>query len=69
MNLLKHYIIKIHSIIDITKEFEEKCGFSPNEPLFKVDLTCDCYGVVKRYTRNFYKSELKFSTDKGYFMA
>lgn len=69
MNLLEHFIIKIHSVVDISNEFEQKCGYSPKEPLYKVDLTYDCYGVVTRTTRNFYKSELESTTNRGYFLA
>ena len=69
MNLLEHYIKEVHSIDDVTNKFEQKNGYPPNEPLLKVDLTYDCYGVTERDTRHFFKSEWETAIVKGYFMA
>ena len=69
MNLLEHYIKEIHSIKDITNEFIECCGYVPNEPLLEVDLTYDCYGVVKRGKMTFWKSNFEMVKNEGYFMA
>ena len=57
MNLLEHYIKEIHSVKDITYDFTKHCGYTPREPLLEVDLTYDCYGVVNRNNRKFWKSD------------
>ena len=60
MNLLKHHIKEIHSISDITDRFIKRCGYEPNEALLEVDLTYDCYGVIKRKKETFFgKATLK----------
>ena len=69
MNLLEHYIKEIHSARDITEEFAEHCGYEPDEPLFEVDLTYDCYGIVTREKRTFWKSDFENVKKEGYFMA
>ena len=69
MNLLEHYIKEIHSVKDITNRFTERAGYEPCEPLLEVELTYDCYGVVKRTTKVFWKSNFERVKKKGYFMA
>ena len=46
MNLLEHYIKEIHSVQDVSDKFEKTTGNKPKEPLYEVDVTFDCYGVV-----------------------
>lgn len=48
MNVLEHFIKEIHSVRDITEEFEQHSGREPAEPLLQVDLTYDCYGIITR---------------------
>ena len=69
MNILEHYIKEIHSAEDVTDLFEEKNGYPPHEQLFKVDLTYDCYGLIKREVRYFFKTEWEDAQKKGYFLA
>ena len=69
MNLLEHYIQEVHSVKDVSNEFEERNGYPPNEPLLRVDLTCDCYGSVARDTWYFPISKWEDTKAKGYFMA
>ena len=47
MNLLENYIVKIHSVKDVTDDFIKHFGDIPEEPLFKVDFTSTCYGITK----------------------
>lgn len=69
MNLLKHYIKEIHSISDITDRFIKRCGYEPDEALLEVDLTYDCYRVIKRKKEIFWKSNFEEARKCGYFMA
>lgn len=69
MNILEHYIEAVHSVIDVTEQFEKSQGYPPLEQLFKVDLTYDCYGLIKRETRFFSKTEWEDAQKKGYFLA
>lgn len=69
MNVLENYIEEVHSEEDVTKLFEEKAGYTPEEPIYKVDLTCDCYGRVERGIRYFRKIEWEDAQKKGYFLA
>ena len=48
MNLLEHYIQEVHSIEDVTSQYEEVVGRKLEQPALKVDITIDCYGVVER---------------------
>lgn len=69
MNLLEHYIKEIHSVKDITNKFTDRAGYEPGEPLLEVDLTYDCYGVVKRGKMTFWKSNFERAKKQGYFMS
>lgn len=69
MNLLEHHIVEVHSIKDVSTEFERNIGYPPVEPLLEVDLTYDCYGRIVRTSQDFYKSDWEKSVERGYFMA
>ena len=69
MNLLEHYIKEVNSVEDVSNQFKERHGYSPCEPLLRVDLTCDCYGRIERETWFFLESEWKDKQKKGYFLA
>lgn len=69
MNLLEHYIKEIHSVQDVSDKFEKATGGEPKEPLYEVDVTFDCYGVVERDTRFMDKSEFEQAKKQGYFLA
>ena len=59
MNVLEHFIKEIHSVRDITEEFEQHSGHEPAEPLLQVDLTYDCYGIITREIKTFWKSDFE----------
>ena len=69
MNLLEHYVGKIYSVEDVTKEFEEKNGHAPNEKLYKVDMDINCYGVKERVKKCMFEKEYLFMKQNGYYMA
>ena len=69
MNMLEHFIKEIHSVRDITEEFKQHSGYKPTEPLLQVDLTYDCYGIITRETKTFWKSDFERAKKEGYFMA
>lgn len=69
MNLVEHHIKEVHSVKDISDEFEQNVGYLPYEPLLEVDLTYDCYGRIVRTSQDFYKSDWEKSVERGYFMA
>ena len=69
MNLLEHYIKEIHSVQDVSDKYEEAIGHKPKEPLYEVDVTFDCYGVVERMKKIMSKSDLEQAKKQGYFLA
>lgn len=69
MNLLEHHIKEIHSVDDVTNRFQERNGYLPKEPFYKVDLTYNCHGQIKRETKYFFLTEWEVVKLKGYFMA
>lgn len=68
MNLLEHYIKEIHSVTDITEEYAKR-GYKPSEPLLEVDMTVNCYGVIERTKKQFWKSEFELAKAMGYYMS
>ena len=69
MNLLEHYIKEIHSVQDVSNKFEKATGGKPKEPLYEVDVTVNCYGVVERKRKFISKSEFEQAKKQGYFLA
>lgn len=69
MNLLEHYIKEIHSVQDISDKYERAIRHKPKEPLYEVDVTVDCYGVVERTRKIMSKSEFEQAKKQGYFLA
>ena len=69
MNLLEHYIKEIHSVQDISDKYKKAIGHKPKEPLYEVDVTVDCYGVVERKRSIMSKSEFEQAKKQGYFLA
>ena len=59
MNLVKHYIKEIHGI-----KHPEKYP-----DLIVVDVTFDCYGIVKRAEHITRKEQWKKDVELGYFLA
>lgn len=58
MNIIEHYIVKIHS--------ETASTISD---YIIVDLTYNCYGGIERKTIAFHVLEWKKAKEKGYFLA
>lgn len=69
MNLLEHYIKEIHNVQDVSDKFEKATGGKPKEPLYEVDITVDCYGVVERTRKIMSKSDFEQAKKQGYFLA
>ena len=69
MNLLEHYIKDIHSVQDISDKFERATESKLKEPLYEVDVTVDCYGVVERMRKIMSKSDFEQAKKQGYFLA
>ena len=69
MNLLEHYIKEIHSVQDVSNKFEKATGLKPKEPLYEVDVTVNCYGIVERKREFISKSEFEQAKKQGYFLA
>ena len=69
MNLLEHYIKEIHNVEDVSDNYEKAIRQKPKEPLYEVDVTVDCYGVVERKRRIMSKSEFEQAKKQGYFLA
>ena len=69
MNLLEHYIKEIHNVEDVSDNYEKAIRHKPKEPLYEVDVTFDCYGVVERMKKIMSKSDLEQAKKQGYFLA
>ena len=69
MNLLEHYIKEIHNVEDVSDKYEKAIRQKPKEPLYEVDVTVDCYGVVERTKKIMSKSALEQAKKQGYFLA
>ena len=69
MNLLEHYIKEIHNVQDVSDKYEKAIRHKPKEPLYEVDVTFDCYGVVERMKKIMSKSALEQAKKQGYFLA
>ena len=69
MNLLEHYIKEIHNVQDVSDKFARETGHKPKEPLYEVDVTVDCYGVVERTRKFMSKSEFEQAKKTGLFFS
>ena len=69
MNLLEHYIKEIHGVQDVSDKYEKAIRHKPKEPLYEVDVTVDCYGVVERTRKIMSKSDFEQAKKQGYFLA
>ena len=69
MNLLEHYIKEIHNVKDVSDKFEEATGNESKEPLYEIDVTFDCYGVVEHKRGFMSKSDFEQAKKQGYFLA
>jgi hypothetical protein len=59
MNLLEHYIIEVHEVIDL----EDFPG------MIKVDLTYDCWGSIQRTWHTTTKEEWEEDLARGYYLG
>ncbi len=59
MNLLEHYIIEIHNVIE----------FNTVPGMIKVDVTYNCYGTVERGTHITSKELWEEALNKGYYLG
>lgn len=66
MNLLEHYIIEVHSIVDLTHKVT--CIKSDTKYL-EVDVSYDCYGIVERNKLILTQDEWDYILERGYFMG
>ena len=74
MNLLEHYIEKVISVKDVTKEWEkyiqeEDPNFIETDPMLQVAIIVNCYGQTTGTTKMFHKSEWDKIQEQGYYMA
>ena len=69
MNLLEHYIKEIHNVEDVSDKYEKAIRQKPKEPLYEVDVTVDCYGVVERMKKIMSKSALEQAKKTGLFFS
>ena len=74
MNLLEHYIEKVISVVDVTKEWE-KCmqeedpNFVETDPYMKIKLLVDCMGIEQHKIIRCHKSQWEKIKEQGYYMA
>ena len=74
MNLLEHYIEKVISVDDVTKEWE-KCmqeedpNFVETDPMLEISMIINCYGQTTGTIKMFHKSEWDKIQEQGYYMA
>ena len=69
MQAIEHYIKEIHNVEDVSDKYEKAIRQKPKEPLYEVDVTVDCYGVVERMRKFMSKSEFEQAKKQGYFLA
>lgn len=74
MNLLEHYIEKIISVDDVTKEWEkymqeENPNFVEIDPMLEIKVLINCMGVEKYRVLWYHKSEWDKIQEQGYYMA
>lgn len=74
MNLLEHYIEKVISVNDVTKEWEkymqkEDPNYIELDPMLQVAIIVNCYGQTTGTTKMFHKSEWDKIQEQGYYMA
>ena len=74
MNLLEHYIKKVISVVDVTKEWE-KCmqeedpNFAETDPMLEIKVLVNCMGVEEYNILRRHKSEWDKIQEQGYYMA
>lgn len=70
MNKIEHFIKKIHSVKDVTKEYSKYAGWKDAaKPIVKVDMTVDSYGIVSRVSEVFSEYEWNKIKQQGYYLG
>lgn len=74
MNLLEHYIEKIISVVDVTKEWEEYMkesdpNFVETDPMLEIKMIVNCYGSIQETKQWFHKTVWDKIQEQGYYMA
>lgn len=75
MNLLEHYIEKVISVEDVTKEWEkyiqetEDPNFIETDSMLEINILSNCMGVEKYNILWYHKSEWDKIQEQGYYMA
>lgn len=74
MNLLEHYIEKVISVVDVTKEWEkcmqeEDSNFVETDTMLEIKVLVNCMGVEKYNILWYHKSEWDKIQEQGYYMA
>lgn len=74
MNLLEHYIEKVISVVDVTKEWE-KCmqeedpNFVETDHMLEIKMIVNCYGSIQETTQWFHKTVWDKIQEQGYYMV
>lgn len=69
MNVIEHYIEEIYGETDVTAEFTSHVGHPPAEPLIRVDLLVNCYGIHERVQTTFPKTNWETIKAQGWYLA
>lgn len=74
MNLLEHYIEKIISVEDVTKEWEEYMQekdphFVETDHMLEIKMIVNCYGSIQETTQWFHKTVWDKIQEQGYYMV
>ena len=75
MNLLEHYIKKVISVVDVTKEWEkymqeeEDPNFIETDPMLEIKVLVNYMGVEEYNILWYHKSEWDKIQEQGYYIA
>lgn len=74
MNLVEHYIEKVISVEDVTKQWEDFIrkdtpNFVETDSMLEIKMLVNCYGNIKETTQCYHKSEWDKIQEQGYYMA
>lgn len=74
MNLLEHYIEKVVSVEDVTKEWEDFMrkdipNFVETDPMLEIKILINCMGIEEYNILWYHKSEWDKIQEQGYYMA
>jgi hypothetical protein len=74
MNLLEHYIEKVVSVEDVTKEWEDFMrkdipNFVETDPMLEIKILINCMGIEEYNILWYHKSEWDKIQEQGYYVA